>query len=210
MKRQKEIGERIPGAAVAGLIAALASLSLLTLAAPRAVGSDAPPALLLTPAASATPTAVQTVDLGAAVPIGCDQALAGDTTGAAANVDAYLCAPAWPETGPEDVYALTAPGDVTVDMQLGGLAEDLDLFVLTGSSPASCIASGDNSVSLPNLAAGVYYVVIDGFDGAAGAYRLNVWCPLNPSPQASPTPTPTATAPFNPLRLYLPLISARS
>lgn len=162
-----------------------------------------------TPTPSPSPTPVQTVDLGAALPIGCTEQAAGNTTGAAANVDLYACAPAWPETGPEHVYALTAPGGVTVDVLLGGMTEDLDLFVLTSSNPASCIGYGDNSVSLPSLPAGTVYLVVDGFDGAAGAYRLNVWCPLDPSPQFTPTPTPTATPQFGLLRLYLPLISAR-
>ncbi len=158
---------------------------------------------------SPSPTPVQTIDTGAAVPIGCGELAVGSTVGAAGNVDWYACAPGWPETGPENVYLLTAPGGMTVDALLGGLTQDLDLFVLTGASPSTCIAAGDNSVSLPDLAAGDYYLVVDGFNGAAGPYRLNVWCPLDPSPQASPTPTATATPRPGLLRLYLPLVSAR-
>lgn len=165
------------------------------------------PTRTATPSSTATPA--QTIDIGAAVPIGCDELALGDTSGAATNVDWYVCAPGWPETGPEAVYRLTAPGGVTVDALLGGLAEDLDLFVLTGASPSTCLAAGDNSLSLPNLAAGDYFLVVDGFDGAAGPYRLNVWCPLEPSPQISPTPTATATPMPALRRLYLPLVSAR-
>ena len=161
-----------------------------------------------TPTATPSPTAVQTVDLGAALPIGCDVMVTGNTSAAASNVDAYACAPTWPETGPEKVYQFSAPGGVTVDALLGGLATDLDLFVLTDSSPASCIAFGDNSVSLPDLAAGTYYLVVDGFNGAAGPYQLNVWCPLNTAPSATPTATATGTPPVT-LRFYLPLVSSR-
>lgn len=162
-----------------------------------------------TPTPTASPTPVQTIAAGAALPIGCDEVAVGDTTAAVGNVDWYACAPGWPENGPENVYLFSAPGGVTVDALLGGLTVDLDLFVLTGANPASCIAHGDNSVSLPNLAAGQYYLVVDGFDGAAGPYRLSVWCPLDPTPQASPTPTASATPQPGLLRLYLPLISAR-
>lgn len=158
---------------------------------------------------SPSPTPVQTIDISAALPIDCGEVAVGNTAGAADNVNWYACAPGWPENGPENVYRFTAPGGVTVDALLGGLSEDLDLFVLTGVSPSTCIAAGDTSVSLPDLAAGDYYLVIDGFDGASGPYRLNVWCPLDPSPQASPTPTATVTPQPRLLRLYLPLVSAR-
>lgn len=171
--------------------------------------ATATPTPTRTPTPTASPTPVQTIDTGAAMPIDCDEAAVGNTAGAVDNVDWYACAPGWPETGPENVYLLSAPGGVTVDALLGGLTEDLDLFVLTDASPSSCIAYGDSSVSLPNLPAGEYYLVIDGFDGAAGPYRLNVWCPLDPSPQASPTPTTTATPLPALLRLYLPLVSSR-
>ena len=179
----------------------------VTPAATQTATATHTPTRTATPTSS--PTAVQTIDTGAALPIGCGEAAVGNTTGAVSNVDWYACAPGWPETGPENVYLFSAPGGVTVDALLGGLTEDLDLFVLTGASSASCIAHGDNSVSLPNLAAGQYYLVVDGFDGAAGPYRLNVWCPLDPTPQASPTPTATATPQPGLLRFYLPLISAQ-
>ncbi|MEZ4767849.1 MAG: hypothetical protein R2844_05415 [Caldilineales bacterium] len=150
-----------------------------------------------------------TIDTGSAQPIGCGDLAVGTTVGSGANVDWYACAPGWPETGPENVYLLSAPGGVTVDALLAGLPEDLDPFVLTDASPSSCIAAGDNSLSLPELAAGDYYLVVDGYMGAAGSYRLNVWCPLDPTPQTSPTPTPTATPRPGLLHLYLPLISSR-
>lgn len=193
------------------LALAASALALLLLAAlPLNGGWAAPPAASVTPTASGTLTA--TVDIGNATPVACGQAVAGNTTGAANNVSVYGCAPWWPETGPERVFALTVGAGSDVDALLNGLTSDLDLFLLTNSSPASCIAYGDHAVRVSALAAGTYYLVVDGFDSAAGAFQLNVWCPLqvtpSPSPTATATPTatPTATATPSVLRLYLPLL----
>lgn len=160
----------------------------------------------VTPTASVTPA--PTVDIGNATPIACGQAMAGSTAGAANNVSVYACVPWWPETGPERVFALTVGVTSDVDALLNGLASDLDLFLLTSSSPASCIAYGDNALRASALAAGTYYLVVDGFDGAAGAFRLDVWCPLavTPSPTATATATPTLTPTPSLMRIYLPLL----
>lgn len=186
---------------------ALMGLAVLPLSGGWAGAASAPGA---TPTASVTPA--PTIDIGNATPIACGQASAGSTAGAANNVSIYGCVPWWPETGPERVFALTLGASSDVDALLNGLTSDLDLFLLTGASPASCIAYGDNALRASALAPGVYYLVVDGFDGAAGAFQLNVWCPLQvtPSPTptatATPTATPTATATPFMLRLYLPLL----
>ncbi len=188
----------------------LAAVALLALAALPFKGSMAAPAaqLELTPTATRTATAtpLPTVDIGNATPVACGQAVVGATVGAVNNVSVYGCAPWLPETGPERVFALSLQAGANVDALLSGLSSDLDLFLLTGASPASCIAFGDNAISLRGLAAGVYYLVVDGFDGAMGPFQLNVWCPL----AVTPTPTPTVTPTFTPRptvqRRYLPLL----
>jgi hypothetical protein len=188
----------------------LAAMALLTLAVLPFTGSMAAPAAQpeLTPTATRTATATPapTIGIGNATPVACGQAIAGATTGAVNNVSVYGCVPWWPETGPERVFSLSLNASTGVDALLSGLSSDLDLFLLTGASPASCIAFGDNAISLHELAAGVYYLVVDGFDGASGSFHLDVWCPL----AVTPTPTPTATSTVTPeptlLRLYLPLL----
>lgn len=159
-----------------------------------------------TPTPTATPSPLLPVDT--AQPIACGQRLDGDTTAGANAVSSYGCVPFWPETGPERVYALTVANPTDVDVVLAGSTVDLDLFLVANASPASCLSYGDNSISLRGLAAGMYYLVVDGFDGAAGSYQLQMWCPLappdgpSPTPSPSPTPTPAPEAPH----LYLPLL----
>lgn len=190
---------------------AASALALLLLAAlPLDGGWAAPPAVDATPTASVTPA--PTIDIGNATPIACGQARAGSTAGATNNVSVYGCVPWWPETGPEQVFSLNLAAPTHMDALLNGLTSDLDLFLLTGTSPASCIAYGDSALSVAALAPGVYYLVVDGFDGAAGAFQLNVWCPLqvtpSPSPTVTATPTANPTATSTPFvqRLYLPLL----
>jgi hypothetical protein len=182
----------------------LAALALLVLAGFTLPGGMAARAAQpeLTPTATPTPT----VNIGSATPVACGQMVAGSTTGAANNVSTYNCASWLPLTGPERVYSLSLTAARDVDALLGGLSSDLDLLLLTGPSPASCIAYGDNAISARGLAAGVYYLVVDGFDGASGPYQLNVWCPLAVTATPTPTITPTAT-PRPALRThYLPLL----
>jgi hypothetical protein len=188
----------------------LAAMALLTLAALPFSGSMAAPASqpALTPTATrtATVTPAPTIDIGNATPVACGQAIAGTTVGAVNNVSVYGCAPWLPENGPEQVFALSLQANTNMDALLSDLSSDLDLFLLTGASPASCIAFGDNAISLRGLAAGAYYLVVDGFDGAAGPFQLNVWCPLAVTPTPTPTVTPTSTPRPTLLHLYLPLL----
>ena len=105
----------------------------------------------LTPTPTATRTATATpapaIDIGNATPIACGQAAGGTTVGAVNNVSVYGCALWLPATGPERVFSLSLQAGSDVDALLGGLTSDLDLFLLTGASPASCIAFGDNAIS---------------------------------------------------------------
>lgn len=172
--------------------------------APRG-GAHAQP---LTPDAMNTPapTPTQAVNIGAATPIACGQAAAGTTVGEANNASIYSCAPWLPLTGPERVFSLSLDASTAVDALLSGMSSDLDLLLLTSANPASCVAQGDNAISARGLAAGVYYLVVDGFDGAAGPFRLDVWCPLAATATPTPTSTPTATPRPTLLMRYLPLL----
>ncbi len=188
----------------------LAAMALLALAALPLGGSLAAPVSQpeLTPTATQTATATPApaIDIGNATPIACGQAIAGTTSGAANNVSVYGCAPWLPETGPERVFSLSLQTSSDMDALLGDLNSDLDLFLLTGSSPASCIAFGDNAISARALTAGTYYLVVDGFDGAAGSFQFNVWCPLAVTATPTPTVTPTITPRPTMLHHYLPLL----
>jgi hypothetical protein len=195
--------------AVALLVAALAAID--GRAAPAV--ADAQPsrqAALVTPTATATatptPTATPAIPIANATPVACGQSVSGDTSGATNHVSVYGCAPWLPLTGPERVYSLHIGPGVQVDALLSGLHSDLDLLLLSDASPLACIAHGDNAISASGLASGVYYLVVDGFDDAAGPFRLDVWCPLAVTPTVTPTATPTATPPPRLLKHYLPLL----
>ncbi len=188
----------------ATILCSLAALALLILAAlPLTSGRAARAAQPdVTPSATPSPT----VNVGSATPVVCGQTIAGTTVGASNNVSVYGCASWLPLTGPERVYSLSLSASTDVDALLGGLSSDLDLLLLTGSSPASCIAFGDNAISARGLAAGAYYLVVDGFDGVSGPFQLSVWCPLAVTATATPTVTPTATSRPQQRVYYLPLL----
>lgn len=189
---------------LAGLAAA--ALLLLVLAASPRQGWLAVAAARLEPTPVASPSPAPSIPVNQATPIACGQAISGSTAGGVNTVSVYGCAPWLPQTGPERVFSLSLDASSDVDALLSGLSSDLDLFLLTGASPASCIAYGDNAISVRGLGPGLYYLVVDGFDGAAGPFQLNVWCPLVVAPTPTPTITPTATPRPTVRNYYLPLL----
>ncbi len=156
------------------------------------------------PAVTATPTSYPPFADNPPRPLACGAEVSDSTVGAPAQVTYYACRPDWVESGPEHLYALTLDADQPLTITLDAVV-DLDLFLLSAPAPGACIAAGDRYLrpgegQMPaTLPAGDYYVVVDGYEGAAGAYRLQVECPLGPfatptpTPTATPTPTPTAT-----------------
>ena len=153
------------------------------------------------------PTATPTPAWGPMQPIAlaCGSTYAGDTRQGIAYVERYSCRPTWRESGPEQVFLLnlSQPQEVTARLTFDyPLQADLDIFLLQGPDPNSCLAAGDTFVQYYVPTAGQHYLVVDGgMDGAypqdAGPYTLRVDCPLDPqataTPTATPTPTPTAT-----------------
>lgn len=160
-----------------------------------------------TPSPTSTATPVPLINTASAEPIACGQTIRGITQGTASNVYSYGCVPWWPETGPEKVYRLTLSAGIQVDALLAGMTSDLDLFLLTGASPASCVAYGDTGFTAA-AAPGTYYLVVDGFNGAAGSFTLSLWCPLEPSPGPTRTPTVTPTPGPSIQKRYIPLVRA--
>jgi hypothetical protein len=99
------------------------------------------------------------------------------------HFDTYSCV-AWDESGPEKVYALTLAEGWTYDVTASVESIDpidLDIFFLTedgcaGDPATNTAACGDLEVTQIGLAAGTYYIVVDGYDGAYGEYYLEVEC----------------------------------
>jgi hypothetical protein len=96
----------------------------------------------------------------------CDTVLAGDTTGAANLVDRYACAP-WNEPGGEVFYHLDLRADVRLSAALQNYEADLDIFLLDACDGDACLA-GENAVLGLTLAAGHYWLVVDGWEGSQG------------------------------------------
>ena len=117
--------------------------------------------------------------------LSCGQTIQGDTSGFVNYVSAYDCS-AWNESGPETLYRFDlAPGGLyTVTAQISGMTVDLDVFLLapdgcSGGQCAATSASGDAATTVGALLPGAYYVSVDGFNGAAGSYTLELSCSLN-------------------------------
>jgi hypothetical protein len=85
-------------------------------------------------------------------------------------------------TGGEVVFEFTTiGGNTTVD--LTNLNTDLDLFLLDACDPInneidrSTLGGLTDESIQQNLAAGTYYIMVDGFNGAAGSYTVTLNCP---------------------------------
>jgi hypothetical protein len=121
----------------------------------------------------------------------------GDTTGAANVVSSYPCKPAAAETGGEVVYqlVLAAPAYVRASVSVDTPGADVDVYLLDGDA-SHCIAR-DDTTALHQLTAGTYLIVVDTYQGKAGAYTLTVdtdtdlgMCMVDPIPDCAVYPTP--------------------
>ena len=116
----------------------------------------------------------------------------GTTADGMSRVDSYSGTGCFQsdETGREKVHTITttAPGDLTATLSnLNGI--DLDVFVLDACDPeSSCVACGDVSATYNDAPAGTYFIVVDGNDGASGAYTLTVVTGLDCSSAVSLSP----------------------
>ncbi|HEY64436.1 MAG TPA: DNRLRE domain-containing protein [Caldilineae bacterium] len=155
----------------------------------RQVGTPAPTP---TPTPTATPTPYwesETIET-----VYCQGVYLGHTEGGAQKADTYSCVPYWPETGPERVYVLHSllPQWITVTLDYDPGVTDLDVFLLSAPAPDRCEAYGDRMAHI-EWGAQDLYIVVDGYEGAVGAYELSVSCLGGPMATATPTPTATAT-----------------
>jgi len=119
-----------------------------------------------------------------ALVLNCGQTHDYNTTwsGSTDQIDTWWCV-TWPETGREVAYAFTPDRLHRVSLTLTSPV-DLDLFVIDGwlgsCSTGGCILAastdGNESAAFTALAGHPYYIVVEGYDEAEGAYTLNVQC----------------------------------
>ncbi len=95
-----------------------------------------------------------------------------DTTEGPSLLGAYGCR-AWTESGPEHVYRLEVTARVEVSARLADLVGDvdLDLILLEACDTDACLAQ-ENTGFTAILEPGAYVLIVDGYQGSAGAYTL--------------------------------------
>ena len=166
-----------------------------------------------TPTSTATP--IPKIDIDNATFAYCGSTLLADTHSGKNNVSGYACRPNWSEEGPELVYRLELGQSQPLTAMFLTTTVDLDLFLLPSAYPETCLTGADNTLTY-DVQPGVYYLVVDGYKGAAGAFQMRLDCPagtqatptptFTPSPTQPPTATPTSSPTARPQRHYLPLI----
>lgn len=153
------------------------------------------------PTPTPSPTEPPLLNVEGATQALCGGVYRGDTRTGRSNVSRYGCRMAWNEGGPEVVYRIELDRSQTLSASLLSATADLDLFLLRYVYPDSCVAAGDNVFSY-EAERGVYFLAVDGYEGAAGDFTLRVDCPYGVQATATwtpiPSPTPTATMTFTP------------
>lgn len=87
--------------------------------------------------------------------------------------------------GNDKLYKFTLNRTTRVSVRLSQLSADLDIFLLNNCEPVRCTGYSVNSYNSSEsiqatLAAGTYYVIIDGYEsGENGNYRLDLQCEEN-------------------------------
>ncbi len=128
--------------------------------------------------------------------IGCgDTVVTGNTNNGVSDISLYPCAEKF-VAGPEQLYSFTIaePRHITAILDA---ATDLDLFMLYECDYQACFTSatepGADTLDIPDLAAGTYYLVVDSDPFSAGDYNLTLLCDVPITPTATPTATETPT-----------------
>jgi len=120
---------------------------------------------------------------GDAVPLVCGQPYNGNNINGRDDVSLYGCGNVLnvENNGPEIVhyFSVTQAGQVSIN--LSGLTNNLELFLLSSCDRGNCLnysqnAGNANETITAFLQPGLYYVVVDGYNGATSPYTLTVNC----------------------------------
>lgn len=125
------------------------------------------------------------LDCDPAPPLECGDLVTGDNTFSSGVINRVVdyCNNAYSYwTGGERVYSFHADFTGSVSVFLFGLNADLDLFALDECDAGSCLYSSTNSsnqdeaFTMEVVEGHTYYLVIDGYLGAASTYSLSLDC----------------------------------
>ena len=115
--------------------------------------------------------------------LACGDAIDGDTTGGSMLVDLLPCAGLVDLGGPEAMFTVDVAGEPLLRATLTAVAANLGLglFRVPATGPITtndCLQWGGTSVILGGLPDGQYLIVVDGVEGAAGAFTLETSCAI--------------------------------
>jgi hypothetical protein len=124
------------------------------------------------------------LDCTDAIEAGCDFFYSGDTSFGVNNAANYSCH-GFDESGPEIVFVMTLATETQVGITMTPSGCDLDLMLLASCEEGDCIAysAGVSTENIEEcLPAGTYYIVVDGYGGAACPFTLDIACQDCPGP----------------------------
>lgn len=110
-----------------------------------------------------------------AIPIYCGDTVSASTIGKSNIVEDYSCT-SLDMSGSEVIFEFvkTEFGDFTAT--LGNLTADLEILILNACDEIECVKYGDETVTIVDAPAGIYYIVIDGYREAEGSFDLTISC----------------------------------
>lgn len=119
-----------------------------------------------------------------AVPLTCGEPYFGNNGDGEDNVSLYGCdgnVLNVENNGPEMVHSFTLTSPGLVNIYLGNMTANLELFLLRSCDRGDCIDYSQRpgttyEVLNTYLQAGTYYIVVDGYNGAVSDYALTVQC----------------------------------
>jgi hypothetical protein len=119
------------------------------------------------------PVSPQLIDCASAIELQVGSSIQGSTIGLVSNVDSYGCSQ-WPETGGDIVYALSLAAPTMFEIRLTA-ACDLDVALLNAcDADLGCLLVADTGIQTTNPVMGDYFIVVDGYGGAACDFTLDI------------------------------------
>ncbi|OFX69666.1 MAG: hypothetical protein A2X12_01110 [Bacteroidetes bacterium GWE2_29_8] len=108
-----------------------------------------------------------------AVKISCGEIYKGSTIGLINNINKYTCKE-WNESGPEKIHYIQTNNLGSISIKLNSFNEDLDIALIGGCNIKNCISIDDAEIKVSEMPAGIYYIVVDGYEGIAANYEIEV------------------------------------
>lgn len=124
------------------------------------------------------------LDCSASPQLLCGQSISGDTgVDGTSLLRDYPCSPE-DYSGPESLLSFTNPKQQNVSLVLEAGAPELDLLMLSQCDEGFCFRAADETLSVGDLDAGSYPLLVDGRDGLAGPFTITAYCGESLEPES--------------------------